>query len=276
MPTLDAQCSVVISAVAGVLSGFFLHKFIQDLRLCRGEAKKKDDQLPRSEAKHDQLPQSKANRKDESHVLSPSPSLPQLPTSPTSSKIDPLLPLKREGALSWDDYFIALAFLSAQRSKDPNKQVGACIVSQTNIILSIGYNGFPRGIADDDLPWAKLSRSGEPLETKYPYVVHAEANAILNANTDKMTGQRIYVTMHPCNECAKLIIQAGIREVIYCEAKEPPYAKAQDKLCYEASRKLFDLAGVKVRQHCLKERVVIADEDAANLCMACESEVGSS
>eukprot|EP00930_Biecheleria_cincta_P015198 TRINITY_DN12762_c0_g1_i3.p1 TRINITY_DN12762_c0_g1~~TRINITY_DN12762_c0_g1_i3.p1 ORF type:complete len:278 (-),score=20.93 TRINITY_DN12762_c0_g1_i3:13-825(-) len=140
---------------------------------------------------------------------------------PSICKLDPGSPLKREdGVLSWDDYFIALAFLSAQRSKDPNKQVGACVVSQGNIILSIGYNGFPRGIRDDDLPWAKLSQIGEPLDTKYPYVVHAEANAILNANTDKMSGQRIYVTMYPCNECAKLIIQAGLREVIYSEAKD--------------------------------------------------------
>lgn len=153
-------------------------------------------------------------------------------------------------------------FLSAKRSKDPSKQVGACVVSQGNIILSIGYNGFPRGIRDDELPWAKLSQIDEPLDTKYPYVVHAEANAILNANTDKMAGQRIYVTMYPCNECAKLIIQAGLREVIYCEAKDPPYRKAQDKLCYEASRRLFQLAGVKVRQHTLKKAILI-DSDGS-------------
>jgi len=162
---------------------------------------------------------------------------------------DPYSPEKRPGAMSWDDYFMALAFLSAQRSKDPNKQVGACIVSGSNIILSIGYNGFPRGIPDESLPWAKLSSRGDPLDTKYPYVCHAEANAILNANTDKMTGQRIYVTMFPCNECAKLLIQAGLAEVVYCEAKDPPHQKAQDHACYEASRRLLNLAGVQMRQH---------------------------
>ncbi|TYH97068.1 hypothetical protein ES332_A12G217600v1 [Gossypium tomentosum] len=110
---------------------------------------------------------------------------------------------------------MAIAFLSAKRSKDPNRQVGACLVSQNGIILGIGYNGFPRGCSDDQLPWAKMSKSGDPLETKYPYVCHAEVNAILNTNHASAAGQRLYVTMFPCNECAKIIIQSGVSEVIY-------------------------------------------------------------
>ncbi|GJM93035.1 hypothetical protein PR202_ga09552 [Eleusine coracana subsp. coracana] len=119
----------------------------------------------------------------------------------------PFNPAKREGYISWDDYFMAIAFLSAQRSKDPNRQVGACLVSQEGIILGIGYNGFPRGCSDNKLPWAKKSENGNPLETKYPYVVHAEVNAILNTNHASVAGQKLYVTMFPCNECAKIIVQ---------------------------------------------------------------------
>lgn len=119
--------------------------------------------------------------------------------------------------LSWDDYFMALAFLSAQRSKDPSKQVGACIVSPARIILGIGYNGFPRGCADSRLPWAKRATSGGALATKYPYVCHAEMNAILNKNAANVAGATLYVTMFPCNECSKLLIQAGIREVVFYE-----------------------------------------------------------
>jgi dCMP deaminase len=122
---------------------------------------------------------------------------------------------------------MAVAFLSAQRSKDPNKQVGAVIVGPDAVILSIGYNGFPRGCPDGALPWAKRSRGGGPLATKYPYVVHAEANALLNKNHASVAGAKVYVTMFPCNECAKLLIQAGVREVVYHEAKaEGPAAAA--------------------------------------------------
>ncbi|XP_066315081.1 uncharacterized protein [Miscanthus floridulus] len=126
----------------------------------------------------------------------------------------PFDPAKREGYISWDDYFMAIAFLSAERSKDPNRQVGACLVSQEGIILGIGYNGFPRGCSDDKLPWAKKSANGNPLETKFPYVVHAEVNAILNTNHASAAGQKLYVTMFPCNECAKIIIQAYLRSFI--------------------------------------------------------------
>ncbi|GFR52969.1 hypothetical protein Agub_g15650, partial [Astrephomene gubernaculifera] len=136
---------------------------------------------------------------------------------------DPTDPAPRGGSLSWDDYFMALAFLSAERSKDPNKQVGAVIVNCDNVILGIGYNGFPRGCCDRQLPWAKVAVDSRglpaPLGTKYPYVVHAEANALLNKNAASVSGARIYVTMFPCNECAKLLIQAGIREVVYHEDK---------------------------------------------------------
>ncbi|KAF7810403.1 Deoxycytidylate deaminase [Senna tora] len=161
--------------------------------------------------------------------------------------------------LPWDDYFMAIAFLSAERSKDPNRQidgVGACLVCQDGIILGkliqfcnqilgIGYNGFPRGCSDDKLPWAKKSRTGDPLETKYPYVCHAEVNAILNTNHASAAGQRLYVTMFPCNECAKIIIQLGVSEVIYFVEKR----LENSNTAYIASHKLLSLAGVKVRKH---------------------------
>ncbi|WVZ68710.1 hypothetical protein U9M48_017617 [Paspalum notatum var. saurae] len=152
---------------------------------------------------------------------------------------------KREGYISWDDYFMAIAFLSAERSKDPNRQVGACLVSQEGIILGIGYNGFPRGCSDDKLPWAKKSANGDPLETKFPYVVHAEVNAILNTNHASAAGQKLYVTMFPCNECAKIIIQSGVSEVIYFVEKRIDNSAH----VYVASHKLLSMAGVKVRKH---------------------------
>jgi dCMP deaminase len=156
--------------------------------------------------------------------------------------LDPFSPLKRNGYLSWDDYFMAIAFLSAERSKDPNRQVGACLVSQNGVILGIGYNGFPRGCSDDKLPWAKKSRTGDPLETKYPYVCHAEVNAILNTNHASAAGQKLYVTMFPCNECAKIILQSGVAEVIYFVEKRPN----DSDVAYVASHKLLSMANVKV------------------------------
>lgn len=157
---------------------------------------------------------------------------------------DPFDPSKRKRYLTWDDYFMAIAFLSAKRSKDPKRQVGACLVSEKGIILGIGYNGFPRGCSDDKLPWAKRSKSGNPLETKYPYVCHAEVNAILNTNHASAAGQRLYVTMFPCNECAKIIIQSGVSEVIYFVEK-----RVDVETTYIASHKLLAMAGVKVRRH---------------------------
>ena len=120
--------------------------------------------------------------------------------------------LKRNDYITWDEYFMGIAFLSAQRSKDPNTQVGSCIVSREHKILSMGYNGLPRGCSDDVFPW---EREGEPLMTKYPYVTHSELNAILNYGGGSLEGSTIYVTLFPCNECAKAIIQSGIRTVVY-------------------------------------------------------------
>ena len=144
----------------------------------------------------------------------------------------------RDNYLTWDEYFMAIAKLSAMRSKDPSTTVGACIVSNNNRILSIGYNGAPNGFSDDIFPW---QREGKFLETKYPYVCHAEMNAILNYNGSKkdLENAKLYVDLFPCNECAKIIIQAGIKEIIYLSDK---YANTDNNI---ASRKLFDMCGVK-------------------------------
>ena len=141
--------------------------------------------------------------------------------------------MKREGYISWDEYFMGVALLAAMRSKDPNTQVGCCIVDAEKRILSTGYNGFPTGCSDDDFPW---DRTGE--ETKYPFVVHAELNAILNAHGKNLVGARLYVALFPCNECAKAIIQSGIREVIYLSDK---YA---DTPSTQASKRMLRSAGV--------------------------------
>ena len=119
---------------------------------------------------------------------------------------------KRTDYISWDEYFMGVATLSGMRSKDPNTQVGACIVSEEHKILSMGYNGFPTGCSDDDFPWA---REGEPLENKYFYTTHSELNAILNYRGGSLEGATMYVTLFPCNECAKAIIQAGIKRLVY-------------------------------------------------------------
>lgn len=140
--------------------------------------------------------------------------------------------------LSWDEYFMGIALLSAHRSKDPNTKVGACIVDPDHKIVGVGYNGFPSGCADSDLPW---SREGSFLETKYPYVCHAELNAILNS-TVKLKGCRLYVALFPCNECSKAIIQAGISEIIYLSDKY----KDTDPII--ASKKMLDMAGVNYKQ----------------------------
>jgi dCMP deaminase len=123
--------------------------------------------------------------------------------------------MKRTDYITWDEYFMGIALLSSQRSKDPSTQVGACIVNPEKKIVGVGYNGFPSGLDDDELPWA---REGTFLETKYPYVCHAELNAILNSTRD-LKGCTIYVALFPCNECAKAIIQAGIKEIVYLSDK---------------------------------------------------------
>ncbi|MDO4476335.1 MAG: dCMP deaminase family protein [Lachnospiraceae bacterium] len=148
---------------------------------------------------------------------------------------------KRAEYISWDEYFMGVASLSAMRSKDPNTQVGACIVSPENKILSMGYNGMPIGCSDDEYPW---DREGEnELEKKYVYVVHSELNAILNYRGGSLEGAKLYVTLFPCNECAKAIIQAGIREVIYDQDK---YADTAATL---ASKRMFRSAGVAYHEY---------------------------
>lgn len=146
---------------------------------------------------------------------------------------------KREHYISWDEYFMGVALLAAERSKDPNTQVGACIVNQDKKIISTGYNGMPRGTSDDEVSWA---REGAFEDTKYPYVCHAELNAILNNPGTSLFGCSIYVALFPCNECAKAIIQAGIKEVVYLSDK---YAATP---ATQVSRKMLENAGIILRQ----------------------------
>lgn len=143
---------------------------------------------------------------------------------------------KRRDYISWDEYFMGVASLAGMRSKDPQTQVGACIVSNDNKILSMGYNGFPQGCSDDIFPW---EREGDTLETKYAFVTHSELNAILNYRGGSLEGTKLYVSLFPCNECAKAIIQAGIKTVVYASDK---YEGTPGNI---ASKKMFDAAGVK-------------------------------
>ena len=146
---------------------------------------------------------------------------------------------KRQEYISWDEYFMGVALLSAKRSKDPSTQVGACIVSDKNKIVGAGYNGLPMGCDDNEFPWEK---TGDFLNTKYPYVCHAELNAILNNIGMDLKGCKIYTALFPCNECSKAIIQSGISEVIYLSDK---YAGTDPSI---ASKRMLDNAGVKYRK----------------------------
>lgn len=146
---------------------------------------------------------------------------------------------KRTDYISWDEYFMGVALLSARRSKDPNTQVGACIVNEKNKIVGAGYNGLPIGCGDDDFPWQK---EGDFLETKYPYICHAELNAILNNIGMDLKGCKIYTALFPCNECTKAIIQSGIREVIYLSDKY------EGSDVFRASKIMLDKAGVRYRK----------------------------
>lgn len=148
--------------------------------------------------------------------------------------------MKREDYIDWDAYFMGIAMLSAERSKDPNTSVGACIVGNDNRILSLGYNGMPRGCSDDLYPWA---REGDELDTKYLYVCHAELNAILNYTGSHMAGAKIYTTLFPCNECTKALIQSGIKEVIYISDK---YAQTASVI---AAKKMMKSAGIVYRPY---------------------------
>ena len=162
--------------------------------------------------------------------------------------------MKRMDYINWDEYFMGVAMLAARRSKDPSTQVGACIVSADNIIISTGYNGMPKGCSDDIFPW---DREGD--DTKYPYVVHAELNAILNANGRDLRGSRIFVALFPCNECAKAIIQSGVKEVLYLSDK---YNGTLGNL---ASKRMMDAAGVKYTKLKMEHESItldfVAEED---------------
>lgn len=147
---------------------------------------------------------------------------------------------KRDNYISWDEYFMGIAYLTAMRSKDPNTQVGACIVSDTNRILSMGYNGFPNGCSDEEYPWGKCDVE---LDSKYLYSTHSELNAILNYRGGSLEGSKLYVTLFPCNECAKAIIQSGIKEVVYDDNK---YADTPSVI---ASKRMLKSAGVKLTNY---------------------------
>ena len=146
----------------------------------------------------------------------------------------------RKDYISWDEYFMGIALLSAMRSKDENTQVGACIVNSENKILSLGYNGMPIGCSDSEMPW---KRSGAPLDTKYMFVCHAEFNAILNSPAPSLKGSKIYTTLFPCNECAKAIIQSGISEIIYLSDK---YSGTDSDL---AAKRMFEMVGISYRPY---------------------------
>ena len=152
---------------------------------------------------------------------------------------------KREDYISWDEYFMGVAMLSAMRSKDPNTQVGACIVSPEHKILSMGYNGFPTGCSDDEFTW---EREGE--DNKYFYSTHSELNAILNYRGGSLEGASIFVTLFPCNECAKAIIQAGIKEVVYADDK---YSMTAGVI---ASKRMLNAAGIKIRRYVSKNHPI--------------------
>ncbi len=154
---------------------------------------------------------------------------------------------KRTDYISWDEYFMGVAKMSALRSKDPNTQVGACIVSNDNKILSMGYNGLPRGCSDDEFPWA---REGAPLDNKYMYTAHSELNAILNYRGGSLDNAKMYVTLFPCNECAKAIIQAGIKTIVY------DCGKYADTASVIASKRMLNAAGVRYYQYQRTEREI--------------------
>ena len=162
---------------------------------------------------------------------------------------------KREDYISWDEYFMGVALLAAERSKDPSTQVGACIVDENNRILSTGYNGFPRGCSDDIFPWNRNEADGE---TKYPFVVHAELNAILNTRGKSLVGSRVYVGLFPCHECAKAIIQAGINEVIYLSDKYKATVSDAN------SRRMLESAGVKLTKLKPAKKSLVLNFDISN------------
>lgn len=160
---------------------------------------------------------------------------------------------KRADYISWDEYFMGISLLSCCRSKDPSTQVGACIVNGENRIMSVGYNGFPKGCSDDEYPWERSAENTN--ETKYPFVCHAELNAILNAGGNSLKGCKIYVALFPCNECAKAIIQSGISEVIYISDK---YADSDATI---ASKRMLASAGVKLTPFASEKKITISFDE---------------
>ncbi|XP_013115212.1 probable deoxycytidylate deaminase [Stomoxys calcitrans] len=185
-------------------------------------------------------------------------------THSSPGQLIPLMNCKRQDYLHWDDYFMATAVLSSQRSKDPVTQVGAVIVNEDNRIVAIGYNGFPSRCEDDEFPWYKLSeiedqldkdQQLDPMNDKKMFVVHAEANAILNKNCANLKNTRLYTTLFPCNECAKLIVQSGISKVFYISDK---YA---DKPIYRASRLMFGKARIECERYVPKQKKIVIDFD---------------
>lgn len=166
--------------------------------------------------------------------------------------------MKRVDYITWDEYFMSIACLSAKRSKDPNSQIGCCIVSDNKIILSTGYNGFPRNCDDDKFNWN--SDPKDNFGPKYDYVVHAELNAILNANGKDLHGSKLYTTLFPCNECAKAIIQSGIKEVYYLSL---PNTKSYLK--FKQSQQMFNASGVKISQFSINDNLVHTDNIIFNL-----------
>lgn len=164
--------------------------------------------------------------------------------------MDRNMTMKRTDYISWDEYFMGVSNLSGMRSKDPNTQVGACIVSQDNKILSMGYNGFPNGCSDEEFPW---SREGDMESSKYAYVTHSELNAILNYRGGSLEGAKIYVSLFPCNECAKAIIQAGIKTVVYDSDKY------HDTPANKVSKRMLNAAGVRYYQYQRTGRKIVLD-----------------
>ncbi|KAH8380579.1 hypothetical protein KR009_011552, partial [Drosophila setifemur] len=176
----------------------------------------------------------------------------ETPAPPTLMKNN----YKRSNYLEWDDYFMATSILSAKRSKDPNTQVGACIVDADKRIVAIGYNGFPRNCSDDEFPWSKSKKKRYDynwMEDKNMYVVHAEANAILNSNGASLRGTRLYTTLFPCNECAKLIIQSGISEIYFLSDKYGHKPK------FLASKRMLDAVGVTYKRHVPQMKQIVID-----------------
>lgn len=163
--------------------------------------------------------------------------------------------MKRKDYISWDEYFMSIACLSAKRSKDPSSQVGCCIISPNKVILSTGYNGFPRGCSDDEFNWGRIEIDGRA--PKYDYVVHAELNAILNSGANDLRGSTLYTKLFPCNECAKAIIQAGISKVIYLSMPD-----SKEHLKFNQSIEMFNAAGVEHNQFIIDPT---SDEDVLNL-----------